>query len=142
MDRLLTKDPDALDSENRGRKPVSNVLIIEDNDDTAEMIMTSLLIEGYGVRIAKSRDEAVSQMRRNIYHVVLLDYIMDGMPAERFISIARIYSPLSKIILITASARTETVAKNLGINRWIRKPIHIDALKDMIIDLNKQQSDN
>lgn len=89
-----------------------NILIIEDDQDTAETMAEFLKDEGYGVRYVTSRDDAVLALQRFLYDVVIMDYSMPGLSADRFVALARGRCPRSKFILTTAMAQ------------WSNAPIH------------------
>ena len=111
-----------------------NILIVEDDADTAETIMFILAMEGYGVRTVRSRDEAVIAIRHNLYNIVLLDFFMPGLSAEKFLNEAARVSPLTKIVLITAAPQAEEKAAALGLTHWLGKPF---SHKDLIEGLAK-----
>ena len=68
------------------RKPKENVLVVEDDSDLAETLVTALTVAGYGVRAVSTRDEALRAIRRNLYHIVLLDFKMPGLAANDFLA--------------------------------------------------------
>jgi len=111
-----------------------NILIIEDDQDTAETMAEFLKDEGYGVRYVTSRDEAVLALQRFLYDIVIMDYSMPGLPADRFVDLARGRCPRSKFILTTAMGRVVDCANILGIKNWIGKPFAPEALLDAIHD--------
>jgi DNA-binding response OmpR family regulator len=110
----------------------SNVLLIEDDVDTAEMLSLLLLREGYGVRRSVTRDLAFAILDRYLYDVIIMDLYMPGMAAAEFIAHVRSRSPRTKFILITAADRAEQEAKALGISAWIGKPFQPEQLLEAI----------
>ena len=117
------------------KRPVDkNILIVEDDEDTAESLWITLLMEGYGVRVSKNRDFALEQLDQNLYHIILMDYWMDGKSAMEFIQEAKRLSPLSKIVLMTAASRAQDTAKALGLKHWIGKPVEPELLIKVLND--------
>lgn len=100
-----------------------NVLIIEDNADTAESLQLALVYEGFGVRSVQNRDEGLLALKKNIYQFILLDYFMPGLGAKDFLDAARQHAPIAKAILITAATDAEEKARELGLKYWLGKPI-------------------
>ena len=100
-----------------------NVLIIEDDADTAEALQVTLLYEGYGVRTVKNRDEAMLAIKQNLYHFILLDYFMPGVSAQEFISAVKVHSPMTQLVLITAAQYAQQKARELKLKHWLGKPI-------------------
>jgi two-component system response regulator FlrC len=109
-----------------------NVLIIEDDVDTAEVLAMTLRDEGYGVRYVCSRDEALIALSQFIYDIIIMDLSMPGLSADQFIEFTKRRSPRSKFILTTAAGQVAESALKLGIPRWIGKPFAPDALIDLL----------
>lgn len=131
---MLRKGRNASTDENMGKETIrkqrskratsfgKNVLIVEDDPDTAHTIQCVLAMEGYGARSVKNRDDAVEAARHNLYQFVLMDYAMPGMSAEEFLTQVKRVSPVSTVVLITAGTRARNVARQLGVSNWIAKP--------------------
>jgi CheY-like chemotaxis protein len=64
--------------------------------------------------------------------VILLDYMMPGQSASRFLYRVRSDYPHVRIILATAANRVEVVARMLGIGEYIAKPILPDKLLQIL----------
>lgn len=105
-----------------------NVLVIEDDDDTADSICTFLKREGYGARWVSSRDEALEVLGSYIYDFIVMDYMMPGLGAVDFLKQARQSCPRSKFVLITAASIAHERAHTLGISQWLGKPFTPEAL--------------
>jgi DNA-binding response OmpR family regulator len=118
----------------RRRTALGNVLVVEDDADTAETIAESLSGEGFGVRTTCCRDEALKILTRYIYDWVILDLMMPGKSIEEFLAELRQKSPRTLVILITASDRVKDAAEKLGINRYLGKPFHPDDLVALLRD--------
>jgi len=112
--------------------PSSNVLVVEDDFDSAKTLVHSLIEEGFGVRSASSREEALAVIERYIYDVIVMHYSIPGMCAEDFVLAVRRRFPQSKFILITASDQVKKRATSLGIQLWIGKPFNPEVLLQMI----------
>jgi len=108
--------------------PSGNVLVIEDDLDTGNLIVLMLATAGYGVRLVSNRDEAVLAMARYLYDYIVMDYHMPGLTAEAFVRQANMQRPKAKIILMTADDTVEEVAKRLKISAWIAKPFYPEDL--------------
>jgi CheY-like chemotaxis protein len=109
-----------------------NILIIEDDVSTAEMMLIILAHSGYGVRKVTSREAGLVALRRNIYHRIVMDLHMPGMNAEEFVAVATKDFPRSKILLVTASVDAATEAQRLGIRNYLGKPFNDEQLLNAI----------
>lgn len=110
----------------------ANVLVIDDEKDIVETIGVVLMREGYGVRSASSRDEALLVLDRYLYDVIVMDLFMPGVSAKTFIKEASRRCPRSQFILLTAADRVEDFARELGICHWIGKPFLPEDLVESI----------
>src|SRR5213594_3381180 len=57
----------------------ATVLIVDDNEDNVQILITSLLKRGYEVRIARDGSSALASVRQQRPDVILLDVMMPGM---------------------------------------------------------------
>src|SRR5262245_19045241 len=109
-------------------RPNLNVLVIEDDQDTALTIGLIVMREGYGVRTTTSRDDALFLLSCYLYDVVIMDLNMPGLPAEEFISECKRRSPRSQIVLLTAAGRINPEGERLGLQYRLGKPFEDDGL--------------
>jgi DNA-binding response OmpR family regulator len=127
-------EPDAAIKVTMDIRPKGNVLIIEDDDQTREMLLLTLVQQGYGVRATSNRGDAALLLSKNLYEVVLLDFYMPGMSAQEFVSDTRRISPRTSIILVTAANEVSDCAAKLGLSFFLGKPFTREQL------LNKMQA--
>jgi DNA-binding response OmpR family regulator len=114
-----------------------NVLIVEDDPDTAEVLQKVLSDEGYGVGVVNSRDEALRMLKRYIYDFILLDYWMSGLSIDDFLAgIAQPAHARTKVILMTAAGTAEMIARRLSIDDWLGKPFFPQELIDKLDELS------
>jgi CheY-like chemotaxis protein len=109
-------------SGNEFLRPSLNVLVIEDDQDTALTIGLIIMREGYGVRTTASRDDALFLLSCYLYDVIIMDLNMPGISAEEFITEATRRSPRSQIVLLTAAGRLNQECERLGLHHRLGKP--------------------
>ena len=109
-----------------------NVLIVEDDKDTADTLVVVLASAGYGVRKVSNRDSALQVLKSNLYQCIVLDFYMPGMPAKDFMAALKRVQPLSKVLLITAANEVEVEAKKLGVTCYLGKPFENEALLKLV----------
>ena len=107
---------------NRASGTSKNILIIEDDADTAEVLAVELLRAGYGVRKVASREDALAILDTYLYDYILMDYHMPGMKAGEFVDRARQKRPSLKVVLMTAGFDVAQHAAELGIEFCLPKP--------------------
>ena len=107
----------------------SKILVVEDDRDTRNMLSVSIRDHGYTVFSAVDRAEALAILNSHAdITTVLLDYMMPGPSAFKFIEAMGLSHPSTRIILITAGDRIKVVARMLGIRDYLAKPIVADEL--------------
>jgi len=106
-----------------------NVLVVEDDTDCGSMIVTALSDAGYGVRLCKSRNEAVACLRRYLYEHIILDLRMSGMTVAEFLAAVSLsVAKNAHVILITAESQAAVEAKRYDIKHWLGKPFTPEQL--------------
>ena len=100
-----------------------NILICDDEADIVAALKIYLTPEGYGLYTAANGEEAISVLRREEIHLVLLDVMMPKLDGIRTTALIREFSNVP-IILLTAKSETEdkVLGLNVGADDYITKP--------------------
>jgi DNA-binding response OmpR family regulator len=87
--------------------------------------------DDYDVSYASSTDEALEKMAKESYSLLISDIIMPGMNGLEFLKLVKNQWPLTKVIMFTAYASTDTAVKamRLGAVDYIPKPFTPDELR-------------
>ena len=108
------------------------ILIVDDDEFTAEMLQFSLEEFGYEVTVAGNGREALELIRSGLYHLVVSDWEMPEMTGvELCREVRRRYaSGYVYIILLTARRGTDNIVDglNAGADDFISKPFHPQEL--------------
>lgn len=117
-----------------------NILVVDD-----DAVVTSLLChlfehEGYKARAVHSAEDALDELRKMKFSLLLTDYSMSGMNGVDLARAARSLNPDIFIILCTAhlTAETKRAAEEAGIDRIILKPF----LFPEVIEVARAQLDS
>lgn len=99
------------------------VLIVEDDEGTAELERKALTRAGIGVRIATRVDAAVSLLREQSFSAILLDYNLPGGDPWTIVEIAQAGVPRTPVILVTAvgNERIASEAIHRGVDDYVKK---------------------
>jgi two-component system response regulator RegX3 len=116
-----------------------SVLIVDDDFDTMDMLAQLLRDHGYAVFTAVDRDEAISVFSANNVDIVLMDYMMPGMSAIRFLNNVSSLRPRTRVILTTAGNRVQMVARMLGLRDYVAKPFDEQKLFSVLQQGNEEQ---
>ncbi len=102
-----------------------NILVCDDEKDIVSALEIYLSAEGYRVYKAYDGEEAISTVRTEEIHLVLLDVMMpmtDGLRAMRRL---REFSNVPVLLLTAKSEETDKIAGlNLGADDYITKPFN------------------
>ena len=114
------------------KRPGRPVLVVEDHEDSREMVATFLRLDGYRVTTAGNGVEALGAVARDLPCLILLDVTMPVMDGPTFARRLR-QSPdravaETPIVLLTALPEAARVQREVGAVALIRKPVCFDAL--------------
>jgi PAS domain S-box-containing protein len=121
-----------------------NVLVVDDSEDTAEMVRHLLEIGGASVTAVTSGFEALRIAREKQFDVVLSDISMPGMDGFEFLAKLRAlpgYHDLPAVAL-TGFGRPEDVqrAHQQGFYAHLTKPFDIQALAGLLHKMPRQRA--
>ncbi len=101
-----------------------NILVIEDNLTTREMVTELLRSFEVNVRTCRSAEEALLLAQKNRYDVILVDWQLPGISGLEFCQEMLTQQPKTKLILATSYYAHELLAdaRQLGVHEHIVKP--------------------
>jgi DNA-binding response OmpR family regulator len=110
-------------SAERGR-----ILVVEDAANDIRLLGTLLSEQGYGVSVARSGEEALEQIEREVPNLLLLDVILPGMSGYEVCEKVR-SAPATRrlpVLMITALQPDEDRQRGLdaGADDFLVKPIN------------------
>jgi len=107
----------------------AHILVVEDEEQLARMLRSTLMQAGYVVTIAKTGLEALQQMVRQEFNVVLLDLGLPDMDGKDVISQAKAISR-APVLVISArdSGKEKIAALDLGASDYVSKPFDTGEL--------------
>ncbi|WP_419017020.1 response regulator [Eubacterium callanderi] len=102
---------------------MSNVLIIEDEKDTAIPVQQALALEDIKADIATDGATGIQMFRDNSYDLVLLDLKMPKMSGEDVLKELRKIDPFVDVVIYTNYTEFADIKKltNIGIDGYINK---------------------
>lgn len=110
-----------------------NILIVEDEKPTANLIQKVLEKEGYNVFVAYDGDEGINIFNNNEIDLVILDLMLPKMSGEEVIKEIRSKSDVP-VIMTTAKIEEANVIDGLrlGADDYIKKPYSYKELLERI----------
>ncbi|MBI4823627.1 MAG: sigma-54-dependent Fis family transcriptional regulator [Nitrospirae bacterium] len=102
----------------------TKILIVDDEKDILRALEFLLSGEGYSVTKALSGEEAVEQIKKTDFDIVLTDLKMEKMDGIQVLEEAKRINPETTVILMTAYASVESAvdAMKKGASEYIVKP--------------------
>ena len=116
------------------RVPVARILVIDDNPEVVDTLVTCLRDEGYGVVGALTSDEGLKLVILSSPDLVLLDLLLPGMNGIEMLKRIRSIAPATKVIMVTGSTDPLLAreALELGALAYIDKPFDFAYLKRVV----------
>jgi len=115
--------------------PVSTrqVLIVEDDYETLDVVSHTLRREGFDVGTFTEARAALEAARRGAPPaLILLDYVMGDMSADAFVRELRREGVRTEVVLMTGMTPTKISKEVLRAVRLIRKPLDMARLVDLV----------
>ena len=112
-------------------KTKEKILVVDDEKKICRNVEKILAKGNYEVSYALSADEALEKMAKESYALLISDIVMPGMNGLEFLKLVKNQWPLTKVIMITAYASTDTAVKaiRLGALDYVPKPFTPDELR-------------
>jgi two-component system, NtrC family, response regulator AtoC len=106
------------------------ILVIEDQEDLAELYETTLKAAGYGVRLALTGEEGVAEFQAHGADVVVLDMTLPEMNGVEVLKQVREINASVPVIVITGETHAEMrrQCEMLGVQDHLPKPVNYDAM--------------
>ncbi len=104
---------------------MSHILVVEDEEDIAELVRYNLTAEGYRVRCAGSGEDAIRLIRSEPFDLVVLDIMLPGMSGIKVAETLRSDPKFLNIpiILLTAKSEEADIVSGLSLaDDYVTKP--------------------
>jgi len=112
----------------------NHVLVVEDDEAVRRMLAVSLEHAGYHVETASDGVEALGEMKRGQFDVVVTDYQMPGMNGLEFLSLSKILWPNTPVVMLSGDTSHEVadIAMRRGAYTWLHKPYERSLLLQIL----------
>lgn len=113
------------------------VLVVDDQESMRGMVRNYVRRLGIeNVDMAESGSDAMKQLMKAPYHLVVSDYHMVSGSGLDLLKSMRAHPVLKKtpVIMVTGNSDSETVSKvvQAGVNGYVVKPLSFEALKQRV----------
>jgi CheY-like chemotaxis protein len=116
----------------RARPPV--LLVVDDHDDSRELLVAMLGALGFDTRTAATGRQALAAAREEVPRLILLDLMMPDMDGVVFRTVQERDPTLADlpVLIVSAHPDAESIARRLGAAGVLRKPVSLAELKSVI----------
>ena len=106
------------------------ILVIEDQEDLAELYRETLKNAGYGVRLAFTGEEGIAEFKARGADTVVLDMTLPEMHGTQALREIRDLSASVPVIVVSgeASKSLREQCERLGVQDFLSKPVDYEAL--------------
>jgi two-component system, OmpR family, response regulator CpxR len=120
------------------------VLLVDDEQDFAEVLAERLETRGFSVQKAFSGDDAINLITKHDADVVVLDVLMPGRDGVEILREIKRLKPLTEVIMLTGHATVETAIEGmkLGAYDYLMKPTETEDLVAKIKKAYKLKSEH
>jgi CheY-like chemotaxis protein len=111
-----------------------NVLLVEDDDDSREIMAEVLAVAGYTVHSVASGPEALRTLAESSVDVVVTDMGMPGMGGLEMARAARQIAPSVPVVLVTGWAEHQDIERARGreVDAVLVKPVDPERLTEVV----------
>jgi two-component system KDP operon response regulator KdpE len=107
----------------------ARILVVDDEPQIRRVMKSTLTAEGYEVHDAKTGEEALEELRRERYDLVLLDMNMPGLNGLETCKAIRSSSEIAIIMLTVRRAEDDKIAAlDAGADDYVTKPFSVPEL--------------
>lgn len=120
------------------------VLIVDDEEGYRKVLSNSLTDLGYEAKAVNNGLEALEEIKRRRYSVVLLDIQMPGMDGIELLDQLQRIRFRSHIVIITAYTGEDVVQEAIrkGAKKVITKPFSIDDIELCLNEFSKSEEND
>jgi len=121
--------------------PQLSILVVDDDPDVREYLRDFLTSEGYAVTTVEDPTAVVEELRRNDYHVIVLDLMMPKLSGIDLLSRIREVDDDVAVIILTGFPSLETAASSIehDVSAYIRKPFAVKDFREAMQRIAKKK---
>lgn len=102
----------------------NKILVVDDEDALRTVLSSELVSEGYDVQTAADGDEAIADLAKHEYDLILLDIKMHRVNGFEVLKFVKEKHPKTKVVMLTgfADLKNALESKKLGAEDFVSKP--------------------
>jgi DNA-binding NtrC family response regulator len=110
------------------------ILVLDDEPIVCQRLKPALEKLGYEVDTFTQSLEAMHQIQKTDYEIIITDLKMKGIDGLQFLQAAKKRSPRTEVIVITGFATLETAKESFqkGVFDFIAKPFKLSEIQEVV----------
>jgi len=118
------------------------ILVVDDEIGICRNVEKILVKSNYEVKHAQSAKEALENMARDSFSLLISDIVMPEMDGIELLKLTKEQWPLTKVMMMTAYASTDTAmtAIRLGAEDYVPKPFTPNGLRSKVENVLRSES--
>jgi CheY-like chemotaxis protein len=110
------------------------ILVMDDDDAICRVVQAAFAPQGFVIDTVCEPAQMEAQLRARPYHVIVLDYVIPGLPSEQILGWIREHQPDASIIVVTAYPSMDSALNCLRARTYdyITKPFQIGHLQRVV----------
>ncbi len=107
-----------------------NILIVDDEKPIRDMLYNFLDENKYNVQLASNGEEALEELKKTVFHLVITDLTMPKMDGHQLLKQIKILYPSSAVVIMTAHFSVDSIVSVIrnGAYDYITKPFSLDEI--------------
>lgn len=116
--------------------PNKKSVLIVDDEEIIRNFLSEVLGEKYDVSLASDGDEAIEQIKKRRFDLIITDLKMPRVPGEEVVKFAQQQDPTSRVIVISGFSNLYMVSQSInnGACAFLSKPFSIKELIETVTD--------
>jgi DNA-binding NtrC family response regulator len=112
---------------------IERVMVIDDDPGTRKALRRILSREGYEVRTAGGGPEAVALLTRELFHLVIVDLLMEPVDGLEVLSRVKKIDPDTEVILMTGHGSVDAAVEAIkrGAFHYVEKPLRPNMVRHL-----------
>ncbi len=114
--------------------PPVKVLVVDDDEAICEFMETFLEKDGFEVRTLQDPTKAPDAVKKEGYHLVVLDLMMPGMDGVETLERIRKVDSDVAVVIFTAHPSLETAVQSMKLDAvdYLKKPFNPDEFREVV----------
>lgn len=110
------------------------LVLVVDDEEIIRSFLSEVLSENYDVSVASDGDEAIEQIKKQKFDLIITDLKMPRVSGEEVVKFAREHDPNSRVIVISGFSSLYRVSQsiNCGACAFLSKPFDIRELMQTV----------